>query len=121
MAKLKTEVPERSFVSSYRMRCRSVAGVPVTNLDDMPFPSAPEAPGWQLMEVQGLTELLNLVEFWGCPVTIAPPERGVEYWSLELEDGKHDETGSMLDTEYDHMNGLGTSAPDSNLDDEFPS
>lgn len=106
MPMVKPELPERSFVSSYRMRCRSVAGIEVTNLDDLPFPS--RADGWQDLEFQGATELMNLIEFWGCPVTIAPPERGCEFWSLELENGKHDGQGSMLDVPSD-------------LDAEFPS
>lgn len=96
-AGLALERPETVFVGAYRMRCRSVGGVPVTDLDDVPFPSRTD--GWQDLQVQGLTELLGLIEFWACPVTIAPPERGSEFWSLELEDARHDEQGSMLDLE----------------------
>lgn len=94
MAKPIKETPERVFVSAYRMRCRSVAGVTVTNLDDVPFPERKD--GWQDLEVQGMTELMNLIEFWGSPVTIAPPMPGTEFWSLEIEDALHDEIGSLF-------------------------
>jgi hypothetical protein len=88
--------PKRPFVAQYRMRVRSVAGVPVTDEYDHPYPTRED--GWQDFTMGGLSELMGLIDFWGCPVTIAPPERGAEFWSLELEDGKHDPSGSILDT-----------------------
>lgn len=88
--------PKRPFVAQYRMRARSVAGIPVTDEHDQPFPT--RADGWQDLEMGGLSELMSLIDFWGCPITIAPPEPGTEFWSLELEDGKHDPSGSILDS-----------------------
>lgn len=95
MNRIPTDKPKRPFVAQYRMRARSVAGVPVTDVYDQPFPS--RADGWQDFEMGGLSELMELIDFWGCPITIAPPEPGTEFWSLELEDGKHDTSGSILD------------------------
>lgn len=96
MKPVPSEKPRRPFVAQYRMRCRSVAGVPVTDVDDHPFPQRED--GWQDFTMGGLSELMALIEFWGCPVTICPPEPGTEFWSLELEDGKHDTNGSILDS-----------------------
>lgn len=82
----------------WRMRVRALSGVPVEDTDGMPFPTLTvEGDGvdWQLAAVS-CKALFELIEFWGCPVTIAPPENGVPYWSLELEDGTH-EVVSLLD------------------------
>lgn len=103
MNRTPTDKPKRPFVAQYRMRARSVAGIPVTDEHDQPFPTRKD--GWQDLEMGGLSELMSLIDFWGCPITIAPPEPGTEFWSLELEDGKHDPIGSMLE----HMTAVLTS------------
>lgn len=84
------ESRERDFTAEYRIRARCVSGNPIPELKGVVV-IGPQVDGWQQLTITGLTELLALTEHWDCPVTIAPPEKGVEFWTLELEDGPHAE------------------------------
>jgi hypothetical protein len=81
----------------FRLRARCVSGKALPEVAGITFPRVVSAPTWQWVEVPGLTALLRLIEAWGCPVTLAPPEEGAPYYSLELEDGRHGPLGSLLD------------------------
>jgi hypothetical protein len=78
-----------------RIRARSLAGVPLEDLNGFELPYLED--GWQQLEFAGIAHLFELIEFWGVPCTIAPPEVGVGYWSIEAEDGTH-AVDSLLDS-----------------------
>lgn len=103
MEKLRTRTDVRNK-ASHRVRVRSLAGVPVENVHGEELPYVDGDEGWQWLEFAGVAALFELIEFWGVPVTIAPPEGGVEFWTLELEEGGHHEFPSILDEDaYDPL------------------
>lgn len=83
------ELREPTVILDYNFRIRCVSG------NDVPHPLGNlevGRDGWARITLQGLTELMELVQWWNCPVTIAPPEGtpDTNYWCVELEDGIHD-------------------------------
>lgn len=83
------ELREPTVILDYNFRIRCVTGqhVPHPVVGDLEV----GRDGWARITLQGLTELMELVQWWNCPVTISPPEGtpDTNYWCVEIEDGLH--------------------------------
>lgn len=79
-------------VQGYSMKIRCVSGniVPHPDLGHL----KPGADGYARIVLSNLEQLMTLVEWWDCPVTVAPPGEtpDTRFWVVELEDGLHEGT-----------------------------
>ena len=78
-----------NVTTDYRFKIRCVSG------EDVPHPIHGHLTvgrdGFARIELSGLDELMELVRWWNCPVTVSPPEgtEATNSWVVELEDGLH--------------------------------
>lgn len=85
-----------SVVFDYNFRIRCVSG------NNVPHPVVGELEvgrdGYARIVLQGLTELMQLVEWWDCPVTISAPggTPATNFWLVEIEDGLHGKDGPAI-------------------------